>query len=47
MLNLSENNSKLPNLDKYPTVKNLINRPHYKILNRIIGKITTLQYILG
>jgi multidrug resistance efflux pump len=45
MLNLSDNKLKLPNLDKYPTVKNLINRPHYKILNRIIGGVSILVLI--
>jgi multidrug efflux pump subunit AcrA (membrane-fusion protein) len=45
MLNISENNSKLPNLDKYQTVKNLINRPHYKILNRIIFGVSILVLI--
>ena len=37
MLNISDNNkSKLRELEKYSTVKNLSLRPHYKILNRII-----------
>ena len=45
MLNISENESKLPNLDKYQTVKNLINRPHYKIFNRIIFGVSILVLI--
>jgi multidrug resistance efflux pump len=42
MLNISDNKSKLQNLDKYTTVKNLINRPHYRILNKIIVSISIL-----
>jgi multidrug efflux pump subunit AcrA (membrane-fusion protein) len=45
MLNISENNSKLQNLYKYQTVKNLVNRPHYKILNRIIIGVSILVLI--
>ena len=45
MLNLSENKLKLTNLEKYTTVKNLINRPHYRILNRIIGGVSILALI--
>lgn len=36
MLNISDNKTKLPLLDRYETVRNLSNRPHYKILNKII-----------
>ena len=37
MLNLSKNNPiAIKNLLQYSTVKELSNRPHYKILNRII-----------
>lgn len=37
MLNISENNKiNSAALEKYSTVKNLSNRPHYKILNKII-----------
>lgn len=42
MLNISNNKTKLQNLDKYSTVKNLINRPHYRILNKIIAAISIL-----
>jgi multidrug resistance efflux pump len=46
MLNLSKNNS-LPqkNLEKYTNVKNLSNRPHYKILNRIIACVSIFCFI--
>lgn len=36
MLNISDNRTKLQPLDRYETVRNLSNRPHYKILNKII-----------
>jgi multidrug resistance efflux pump len=45
MLNISDNKSKLQNLDKYTTVKNLINRPHYRILNKIIAGISLIGLI--
>ena len=45
MLNISDNKSKLQNLDKYTTVKNLINRPHYRILNKIIIGISIIGLI--
>ena len=47
MLNISENN-KIPlhTLEKYATVKNLSNRPHYKILNRIIIGVSILGFII-
>ncbi len=46
MLNISKNNS-LPqkNLEKYTNIKNLSNRPHYKILNRIIAGVSILCFI--
>jgi hypothetical protein len=37
MLNISNNKIKLPSLARFSTVKNLENRPHYKILNKIAG----------
>lgn len=46
MLNISDNKTKLPVLDRYETVKNLSNRPHYKILNRIII-VTSILGILA
>ena len=36
MLNISQNNILDKKLEKYSTVKSLINRPYYKVLNRII-----------
>ena len=36
MLNISNNKTKLQSLEQYDTVKKLSNRPHYKILNKII-----------
>lgn len=45
MLNISENSSKLPSLERFTTVKNLVNRPHYKILNKIIGGVSVIGVI--
>ncbi|CAN1561729.1 EmrA Multidrug resistance efflux pump [Flavobacteriaceae bacterium] len=45
MLNISDNKSKLQNLDKYSTVNNLINRPHYRILNKIIAGVSIIGLI--
>jgi multidrug resistance efflux pump len=45
MLNISDNKTKLQNLDKYSTVNNLINRPHYRILNKIIAGISLIGLI--
>ncbi len=46
MLNISENNSQnSPLLEKYKTIKNLGNRPHYKILNRIILVVSIVVLI--
>jgi multidrug resistance efflux pump len=45
MLNISDNKSKLQSLDKYTTVKNLINRPHYRILNKIIIGVSIIVLI--
>ncbi len=36
MLNISKKNPIVDNLEHYSTIKNLSNRPHYKILNKII-----------
>ncbi len=46
MLNISDKNP-INNeaLEKYSTVKNLSNRPHYKILNRIIFSVSALALI--
>ena len=43
MLNISENNTKLQPLDRFTTVKNLTNRPHYKILNKIIAVVSIIS----
>jgi multidrug resistance efflux pump len=45
MLNISDNKSKLQSLEKYTTVKNLINRPHYRILNKIIIGVSIIVLI--
>jgi multidrug resistance efflux pump len=46
MLNISDKNPILnKNLEKYSTVKNLSNRPHYKILNKIILTVSIIGII--
>ena len=45
MLNLSSTDQKIGPLDKYSTVKDLANRPHYKILNRIIAIVSMFVVI--
>lgn len=45
MLNISDNNKKLQPLDRFTTVKNLTNRPHYKILNKIIAVVSIIGVI--
>ena len=45
MLNISENTTKLPSLERFTTVKNLVNRPHYKILNKIIAGVSIIGII--
>ena len=45
MLNLSSTDQKIGPLEKYSTVKNLENRPHYKILNRIIAIVSLFVLI--
>ena len=45
MLNISDNKTKLPKLDRFSTVKNLVNRPHYKILNKIILGVSIIGII--
>jgi multidrug resistance efflux pump len=47
MLNLSEKNKAvLQTIQQYETVRNLENRPHYKILNRIIFGVSILVLII-
>ncbi|MGO4819536.1 HlyD family secretion protein [Flavobacterium sp. W22_SRS_FP1] len=45
MLNISNNTTKLQPLDQYETVRNLTNRPHYKILNKIIAAVSIIGII--
>jgi len=47
MLNLSEKNKAIiQTIQQYETVRNLENRPHYKILNRIIFGVSILALII-
>ena len=46
MLNISDNKTKLQSLNRYATVKNLENRPHYKILNKIIAGVSIMGIII-
>jgi multidrug resistance efflux pump len=47
MLNISKNNALLlQSLEKYKSVKNLKERPHYKILNRIIAIVSILGFAI-
>ena len=46
MLNISEKNKITENIERYSTVKNLSNRPHYKILNKIILGVSILGVII-
>jgi multidrug resistance efflux pump len=46
MLNLSEHNKQnVKSFEKYSTIKNLTERPHYKYLNRIILSVSLLALI--
>jgi multidrug resistance efflux pump len=46
MLNISKKNPITENIDQYSTVKSLANRPHYKILNKIIVYVSLLGVII-
>ena len=46
MLNISENNNITENIEKYGTVKNLSQRPHYKILNKIIAGVSIVGVVI-
>ena len=46
MLNISEKNKITENIGNYSTVKNLSNRPHYKILNKIILSVSLLGIVI-
>lgn len=47
MLNISDNNKNTAtSLEKYTTFKNLSNRSHYKILNKIIAAVSVLALVI-
>ena len=46
MLNISKKNPITENIDQYSTVKKLANRPHYKILNKIILYVSIFGVII-
>ena len=46
MLNISKKNPITENIDQYSTVKSLANRPHYKILNKIIVYVSLIGVII-
>ena len=46
MLNISKNNPILENITKFKTINDLSNRPHYKILNRIIIGVSIIVLII-
>jgi multidrug efflux pump subunit AcrA (membrane-fusion protein) len=46
MLNISKKNPIEENIDQFSTVKNLANRPHYKILNKIILYVSLIGLVI-
>ena len=46
MLNISSTAQKIKLLEQYTTVRNLSNRPHYKILNRIIVTVSVVAVLI-
>jgi len=46
MLNISKKNPITENIEHYSTVKSLSNRPHYKILNKIILYVSIIGIVL-
>ena len=46
MLNISSTDQKIKPLEQYATVRNLSNRPHYKILNRIIVSVSVVAVLI-
>jgi multidrug resistance efflux pump len=46
MLNISKKNPITENIEQYTTVRNLTNRPHYKILNKIILFVSLLGVVI-
>jgi multidrug resistance efflux pump len=46
MLNISKKNPIAENIEQYSTVKNLANRPHYQILNKIIVYVSLIGVVI-
>ena len=46
MLNISNNNPLNENIERFKTVKDLENRKHYKILNRLISVVSIITFIV-
>lgn len=46
MLNISDNKIFSKKLDRFKTISDLTNRPHYKYLNRIIGVVSVIVFIV-
>jgi len=46
MLNLSRKNPITENIDQFSTIQNLVKRPHYKILNKIILTVSLIGFII-
>lgn len=46
MLNISKKNPITENIEQYSTVKSLANRPHYKILNKIILYVSIIGLVI-
>ena len=46
MLNISKDNKIIENITKFKTINDLSNRPHYKILNRIIIGVSIIVLII-
>ena len=46
MLNISKKNPIAENIEHFSTVKNLANRPHYQILNKIIIYVSIIGIVI-
>jgi multidrug resistance efflux pump len=46
MLNISKKNPIAENIEQYSTIKNLANRPHYQILNKIILYVSFIGIVI-
>ena len=46
MLNISNNNRIGETIEKYSTFKTLSDRPHYKVLNKIIGGVSLFGLLI-